>query len=175
VVGSIANITPDGFPPAAFHSYPSTLRIDGITGDYGPGFLSHALNTGTYVAHHPEFGWVAFGGNLTEEGEVVRVRPLDSARSRVFLAPLGLWLTLDAGTFEEVEISPRGVSLRLSPATSHTPTALLRIEQPAPVPGVGAFSPETTLQEERGAFVIPLGTEATSVVLRDGGSQEEMR
>ncbi len=80
-MGAIANITEDGFPPAAFHSYPSTLRIDGITGDYGPGFFAHAINTGTYVTRHPEFGWLAFGGNLTVEGEVVtggapRLRPL---------------------------------------------------------------------------------------------------
>lgn len=54
VIGSIANITEDGFPPAAFHAFPSTLRIDGITGDYGPEFLAYATNTGAYLAHHPD-------------------------------------------------------------------------------------------------------------------------
>lgn len=97
VMGGIANITQDGYPPAAFHSYPNTLQIDGITGDFGPGFLAHAITTGTYVAEHPELGWIAFGGNLTVDGDVVRVRPLDAARARVYLAPLGLWLRLDAG------------------------------------------------------------------------------
>ncbi|NNM03463.1 MAG: hypothetical protein HKO65_00045, partial [Gemmatimonadetes bacterium] len=69
MMGALANITEDGFPPSAFHSYPSTLRIDGITGDYGPGFLGHAINTGSYLIRDPEFGWLAFGGNVTEDGE----------------------------------------------------------------------------------------------------------
>jgi len=173
LVGAIANITQDGFPPSAFHSFPSTLRIDGITGDYGPGFLAHALNTGTYVALHPEFGWVVFGGNLTQEADAIRVRPLDSARSRVYLAPLGLWLTLDAGTFEEVEINAQGLRLTLSPATSHAPRALLRVEQPAEVEGVGSIMPEGDLAIERGAFLVPLGAGSTSVTLRGTGHRPE--
>ena len=166
VMGTLANITQDGFPPAAFHSYPSTLRIDGITGDYGPGFLGHAINTGTYLAHHPEFGWLAFGGNATVEGDIVRVRPLDSARSRVYLASLGLWLTLDVGTFEEVEVSPDGVRVTLASATEYTPRALLRVEQPGDVEGVGVFGPGEGFEMERGAFVVPLSTGLTEVVLR---------
>jgi hypothetical protein len=168
VMGAIANITEDGFPPAAFHAYPSTLRIDGITGDYGPGFLAHAINTGTYVVRHPEFGWVCFGGDLSVDGDTVRVRPLDSARSRVYLAPLGLWLTLDAGTFEEVELSTRGVRLLLAPATSHTPTARLRIEGIVGVEGIGSFTPTEAYPVQRGAFVVPLGAGTTEVSLREG-------
>ncbi len=169
VMGAIANITQDGFPPSAFHSYPSTLRIDGITGDYGPGFLAHAINTGTYLTRHPEFGWVAFGGNLTVEGETVAVKPLDSARSRVYLAPLGLWLTLDAGTFESVELSPNGVRVTLSAADPYTTAARLRVERPA---GVGAeMAPAGTFTNERGAFVIPLGIASTEVVLRPQGDR----
>lgn len=38
MMGALANVTQEGFGPAAFHSYPSTLEIDGITGDYGSGF-----------------------------------------------------------------------------------------------------------------------------------------
>jgi len=168
VMGALANITEDGFPPAAFHSYPSTLRIDGITGDYGPGFLAHAITTGTYLAEHPEFGWLAFGGNLSVQGETVTVKPLDSGRSRVYLAPLGLWLTLDAGTFESVELGPDGVRIALSPATPFTPTAFLRVSQPGEVEGVGTLAPTGALEVERGAFVVPLGSEPTEVLLRAG-------
>jgi hypothetical protein len=168
IMGALANITQDGFPPAAFHSYPSTLRIDGITGDYGPGFLAHAITTGTYVAEHPEFGWLGFGGDLTVEGETVSVKPLDSARSRVYLAPLGLSLSLDAGTFEQVDMGPEGVRLVLSPATSFTPVAFLRVDQPGDVPGVGSYRPTGSLEIERGAFVVPLGSGPTEVVLRSG-------
>ena len=167
LMGSIANITQDGFGPSGFHAYPSSLKIDGLSGDYGPNFLGHALNTGTYLARHPDFGWLAFGGNFTADGDGVRVRPLDSARSRVYLAPLGLWLTLDAGAFEEVEISPGRVRLTLAPGTRHTPTARLRIEQPGQVDAVGTFTPTVDFQVERGAFVIPLGAGTTELVLRE--------
>jgi hypothetical protein len=168
VMGALANITEDGFPPAAFHSYPSTLRIDGITGDYGPGFLAHSITTGTYVAEHPEFGWLAFGGNLSVEGETVTVKPLDSARSRVYLAPLGLWITLDAGTFQSVELGPEGVRLILDPGTSFAPTALLRISQPGAVEGVRTFTPTASFEVERDAFLVPLGSGPTEVTLRAG-------
>jgi hypothetical protein len=169
VMGALANITQDGFPPAAFHSYPSTLKIDGITGDYGPGFLAHAITTGTYVVEHPEFGWAAFGGNLTSDGEGIRVRPLDAARARIYLAPLGLWLTLDAGTFESVEISSDEVRISLSPGTAQTPEALLRVEQPGRPEGAGMFSPVRAFASQRGGFIVPLGAEATEVTLRVGG------
>ncbi|MFC1659864.1 DUF5695 domain-containing protein [Gemmatimonadota bacterium] len=169
VVGALANITEEGFPPAAFHAYPSTLRIDGITGDYGPGFLAHAINTGTYLTRHPELGWLAFGGQASIEGDAIRVRPLDSARSRVYVATLGLWLTLDAGTFEGVAVFDGEVRVSLAPATRFTPRALLRIEQPAEVEGVGTFRPVESFETEREAFVVPLGGGSTEVILRPGG------
>jgi hypothetical protein len=170
VMGAIANITRDGFPPSAFHSYPSTLRIDGITGDYGPGFLAHALNTATYLAHHPEFGWVAFGGEVRDEGGVVRVRPLDSGRSRVFLAASGLWLVLDAGTFQEVALTSGGILLTLSPADSHTPAALLRVMEPGRAGPATGWAPEGSYEGRRGGYLIPLSDGPTEVVLRGEGS-----
>ncbi len=125
------------------------------------------LNTATYVVRHPEYGWLAFGGDLrtgrTTE-EVVRVEPRDAARARVYLAPVGLWLTLDAGTFERVELSAEGVRLTLAPATAATAWARLRIEQPADIEGVGGFSPVRDYERERGAWVIPLHDGATTQV-----------
>jgi len=49
------------------------LRSDPVSGDNGPNFFGHAWNAATYVVQHPEFGWVAFGGNLRTDGDVVRV------------------------------------------------------------------------------------------------------
>lgn len=165
VLGAIANVTEDGFGPCGFHAYPSTLRIDGYSGDYGPGFFGHAVNTGTYVTHDTELGWLAFGGNLALEGSVVRVLPRDAARSRVYLAPLGLWLTLDAGTFERVEIDGDTVRVALSPATDFTPVARLRLEQPAQIEGVGRFAPSESLALDRGAYIIPLQSSPVTVPL----------
>jgi hypothetical protein len=166
LMGAIANITEDGFGPSGFHAYPATLKTDGYSGDYGPGFFGHAVNAGTYVVNHPEFGWLAFGGNLTVSGDTVRVTPLDGARRRVYLAPLGLWLTLEAGQFESVEISPFAVALLLAPANRHTPEARLRLQRAAPEPGPRRVGPTEVYVMERGAYVIPLGGGATSVHLR---------
>jgi hypothetical protein len=172
LLGSIANITEDGFGPSAFHAYPSTLRIDGYSGDYGPNFFGHAVNTATYIVRHPEFGWLAFGGNLTVTGDTVRVRPLDSARSRIYIAAFGLWLTLDSGTFESVDVQPDGVVVQLAPATSYTQSARLRIEQPARVAGVDTLAPAAPFDIERGARVIPLGRSPTRVALTTGPRQD---
>ncbi|HYN06252.1 MAG TPA: DUF5695 domain-containing protein [Vicinamibacterales bacterium] len=174
-MGALTNIDEDGFPSAAFHSYPQNLRWDTYTGDYGPNFFGHAVTTGTYVINHPEYGWQAFGGNVTvgrspgvsAPGSWVTVQPLDSLRRRIYIAPLGLYLTLDAGTFESVAINPatRAVRLTLSPAGPFTPSARLRIEQPAKVAGVGTYATPRTFAFERGAVVIPLGAKATVIEL----------
>jgi len=166
LMGAIANVTQDGFGPSGFHAYPSTLRIDGYSGDYGSGFLGHAVNTGTYVTQHPELGWLAFGGELAVDGSGVRVRPLDSARSRIFLASEGLWLTLDAGTFQEVEIQGDQLRITLSPATPTTPLARLRVERPGMGGGMEAWPPSNPLAIERGAYLVPLGDGPVDVVLR---------
>ena len=165
LMGAIANVTREGFGPSAFHAYPSTLRIDGYSGDYGPGFFGHAVNTGTYVVNDPEFGWISFGGNLSEAEGAVRVTPLDAARSRVYLAPIGLWLTLDAGTFEAVELSGEVVWVTLSPATAAVRNARLRVGRPAALEGAERIVPTDTYELERGAYVVPLGEEAIVVVL----------
>jgi hypothetical protein len=167
VLGGIANITREGFAPAAFHSYPSTLRIDGINGDYGPGFLGYTLNTGTYVKHDQEFGWLSFSGELEQEGDWITVIPTNADRSRVFLADLGLWLTLDAGKFEKVafNMSAGQVRVSLDPANTHTKQALLRIEQPSRIQGIGSYAPASSLPLKRGAFEVPLQTASTTINL----------
>lgn len=167
-MGAIANITQDGFGPSGFHAYPSTLRIDGYSGDYGPGFFGHAVNIGTYVTRDEDLGWLAFGGNLEATGSHVAVEPRDASRARVYLAPLGLWLQLDAGRFERIEIDGTAVRVTLAPATDAAPAARLRIEQPAVIDGVGWFEPAEELVFERGAWVVPLGTDSRTLQLQSG-------
>lgn len=166
-MGALSNIDREGFASVAFHSFPDTLKWDAYTGDYGPNFFGHALNTGTYIIDHPEFGWQAFGGNVQADRRVVKVKILDSFRRRIYVAPLGLYLTLDAGAFESVEINTASKRVRvgLAATTAHTPTARLRIEQPARVAGVGAFAPVAALTRVRGAFVVPLASATTWVEL----------
>lgn len=157
-LGALTNIDREGFASAAFHSFPSTLKWDAYSGDYGPNFFGHALNTATYLVNHPEFGWQAYGGNVKGKGDWINVTPLDSFRMRVYIAPRGLWLTLDAGRFEAVEVNAKTGAVRvgLASATPETPQARLRIEQPAKIAGVGSYRLRETFQQEREAFVIPL-------------------
>lgn len=163
-MGALSNIDREGFASVAFHSFPSTLKWDPYTGDYGPNFFGHAFNAATYVIKHPEFGWQSFGGNLSVNGTWVNVKALDSLRRRVYIASLGLWLTLDAGTFEEVAINTRTnvVRVTLSPADAFTPNARLRIEQPAKS---GMYVPRQKFVNERDAFTIPLRRSSTTIEL----------
>ncbi len=170
-MGAISGIDQDGFASAAFHSYPDKMAFDPYTGDYGPNFFGHAWTTGTYVVKDAEFGWLAFGGNTRVDGKNVSVEPRDSFRQRVYLAPLGLWLTLDSGQFERVTVDDATgeVEVRFAPGDAFTASALLRVEQTAHVDGVGAIAPLEKLAMERGAWVVPLG--ASSVVIHLGAQR----
>ena len=73
----------------------------------------------------------------------MKVTPLDSFRMRVYLAPAGLWLTLDAGQFEAVELNQKTGAIRvcLAPATQYLHLARLRIEQPGKTEGAKTYHP----------------------------------
>jgi hypothetical protein len=169
-MGALTDIDQDGFDSAAFHSFPDMLQPDPLTGDNGPNVFGHAWNTATYIVDHPEFGWVAFGGNLTVQGSVVMVTPRDCFQSRIYVAPLGLWLTLDAGSFESVEVNSLTgiVRVELAGADPITAEARLRVEQPAKIAGIGTYRPVSPLNFERNAYTVPLGKEKTWVKLGTG-------
>lgn len=168
-MGELSNIDQEGFASAAFHAFPDKLAFDPYTGDYGPGFFGHAWNTATYLTDDPQLGWLAFGGNLQKKGNSVSVTTLDSFRNRLYIAPLGLWLTLDAGKFQSAEFNLQTHTLELTfaGATEFTPAARLRIEQPAKIPGVGSYGPVDALKLERGAYTVPLKSASTKLMLRE--------
>lgn len=149
LLGGISNITEDGFGPAAFHSYPSTLQIDYLSGDYGSGFYGYAVNTATYLTKDNDLGWLAFGGNLSKKGDVVTVELTTAAKSKVFIAPKHLWLTLDAGTFNKVtyNVKTNEVVITLNEKTEYTPNAYLRVDDE---------SIKLSYNQVRGAYQIPL-------------------
>lgn len=166
-MGPLTDINEEGYAGTAWHGFPDLLKVDGITGDYGPNFFGHAWDTAAYVVKHPEFGWLAFGGDIKAHGDTVEVTPLDSFRKRVYLAPVGLWLTLDAGQFEKVEFDSKTGTVRvgLAAADQYTPQAFLRVEQPAKLTAVGDYKPVESLQSERGDYVVPLKKKITWVEL----------
>ncbi|WP_375587765.1 DUF5695 domain-containing protein [Flagellimonas aurea] len=158
LLGGISNITQDGFGPAAFHSYPSTLKIDGISGDYGSGFYGYAVNTSSYLTKDEDMGWLAFGGNLSQKEAVIELEPTTAARSRVFIAPKKLWLTLDAGSFKKVVYNSKtgDVTLTLDSKSTHVPYAYLRVE---------GMDVDLPYKKVRGAYQIELGKKETEVKL----------
>jgi len=165
-MGALTDIDQEGFASAAFHSFPDMLKPDPYSGDYGPNFFGHAWNTATYLVNHPEFGWVAFGGNVKVHDGIVTLIPHDSFRSRIFIAPAGLWLTLDAGTFDAAEFDPRTGTVRvgLGKSSDFTREARLRVEQPGKT-GPGTYHPEMQTKLERDAYVMPLNKETTWLTL----------
>ena len=85
----------------------------------------------------------------------------------MYIASAGLWLTLDAGKFEEVEVNSKTGAVRvgLSPATEFLHSARLRIEQPAKISHAAGYHPATPLKQERDAYVVPIGNGITWVDL----------
>ena len=167
VMGPLSNIDEKGFASAAFHSFPDRMAFDPYSGDYGPIFFGHAINTGAYLVHDPEMGWLGFGGNVSEQRGVVRFQVLDSSRSRLFIAPLGLWVTLDAGRFASVEYDTktRQVRVHLATATPHVLVARLRIKHTSSVAG-HAIAIAGSPPIDAGAYVVPLHDGETIVTLR---------
>ena len=166
-MGALTDIDQEGFASAAFHGFPDMLRHDPITGDYGPNFFGHAWNTATYIVDHPGFRLGGIRRQYHDQGRYGASHASRFDRSRVYVASLGLWLTLEAGTFESVEVNSRSGAVRvgLSGASQFTPEARLRVEQPAKVTGVGTYRPATALKSERGAYVLPLKKGTTWIEL----------
>jgi len=165
VMGALTDIDQQGYDAPAFHAFPDMLRFDPVSGDNGPNFFGHAWNAGTYIVKHPDFGWVSFGGNLSVARDEVTVEPKDASRSRLYLAPVGLWLTLDSGQFDRLVWNEKTGSLRiaLAPSDAFTHDARIRIEQPARTAESGHFHLLSKAAEERGAFVISLTSSETWV------------
>ncbi|KAF5340490.1 hypothetical protein D9758_014565 [Tetrapyrgos nigripes] len=162
--GPLSNIDQGGFASASFHSFADTLKWDGYSGDYGPNLSGHTMGMGTFIVNHPDFGWQAFGGNvLSSSTTSVQVQVRDSVRRKVFIAPLGVELRLDAGAFDTVTVNPQSRSIQVSIVSqvgggAAAPNARLVI-------GMGSVKPSTSLSVDAGAFVVPFQNGAATVTL----------
>jgi len=167
VLGTLSNITEEGFAPAAFHSYPSTLHNDSYSGDYGSGFFGYAMNSATYLVQHPDFGWVGFGGNVSVKNQWVEVQPTTAGRSGVFIAPAGLWVSLQAGKMKKIAFhqSSGQVKIILEAADKFIPEAFLTIEQPGRVKEGAAYRLRTKASKQRGGYEIALSNKETEVII----------
>ncbi len=165
LMGTLTNIDQDGFGSAAFHSNPDLMKFDPYNGDYGSAFYGYAYGIGSYLARHPVFGTVGFGGLVQEQGTVTSITPRDGFRTRVFLSDPELWLTLDAGKFARVDYdrSSGEVIVRLDPADPFTPRAYLNVAKGKNGP---KYRPAASSNEMRGRYVIPLRQGEVSIVLK---------
>jgi hypothetical protein len=137
---------------------------DPYTGDYGMGFFGHAYAAATYLVEDPTFGWLAYGGNLTKAADSVSVMPKDGARARLFVAPAGTWITLEAGKIATARYTPKTgtITLTLDPATTATPAARLFVE--TTTKGGRAYTTDAGT-DTRGGRTIPLSAGQTTVTL----------
>lgn len=110
----LTNVHEDGFASTAFHSWASTLAWDNYTGDYGPGFVGMVLGSSTIVAADPEFGLTAFGGELTGSANSYVVEPRDPVRRRMYIQPLDLFIELDAGAIQSLQVSGKELKLLIA-------------------------------------------------------------
>ncbi len=166
-LGSISNIEEDGFAPAAFHAFPSTLKNDAYTGDYGSGFFGHAINSATYLVKNTDFGWLSFGGNLSQSKKGIQVKPTTAARSAIYIAAEGLWITLEAGSIQSFIYHPENgqVDLVLDKAGIYNPETFLSIEYPGNKNG-GEKYKLTRIVEKRGEkYVLKLSDKTTKISL----------
>jgi hypothetical protein len=114
--------------------------------DFGVGFYGHALNSGSYLVQHPTQGFQCFLCDATTKaptktnavGSVVTVHPRDSFHRRVYIAPLGLDIVSEAGSFESVTIdfAERKLTVLFNTTAAENkplpPRARVRLEAPAP-------------------------------------------
>lgn len=161
ISGALSSVDEGGFPSASFHSFSDTLKWDGYTGDYGPNFLGHAIGMGAYIINHPDFGWQAFGGTVTANGDLVEVDVLDDSRRAVFIAPIAALLQLDSGAFEHVSYVPSTGAVTLTivdavGAGSPAPQGRLRISQTVDgFGGSGVLEPTEQYDQDAEAWSIP--------------------
>ncbi|KFZ24159.1 hypothetical protein V502_01371 [Pseudogymnoascus sp. VKM F-4520 (FW-2644)] len=165
--GPISNINEDGFAAASFHSWPDTLKWDGLSGDYGPNFLGLVLGTGTYVVQDSVVGLVAYGGVLTSSETSVIVQTADPVRRRIFIGPLGVLITVDAGIIKNFSYVPStgAITVTLS-QLSGVPVAANAVLWAETTTGTRNYSVTTSsITEARLGWQIPLSSADVTVEL----------
>ncbi|NWK94407.1 hypothetical protein DM806_01630 [Sphingobium lactosutens] len=164
MMGGITNIDQQGFGSAAFHSWPDMMKWDALTGDYGMGFYGHAIASATYAVKDKDLGWLGFGGKVTDDAGKIHIAPQDGARRRLFIAPAGLWITLEAGRIAsaDYDAASGNVVLTLDAADAATAEARLLFETTTKDGKPYAIDGGTA---DRGGYAIPLTTGATRITL----------
>lgn len=165
ITGPLSNIRQDGSMYNGFHSFPDTLRGDDYSGDYGPNFLGVILGSASYTVEDPDIGLVTYGGNMAVSGTTVTVHPRDAVRRRVYIASMGIYVTISAGQIDRYSFDKSdATSLRLyiAPGPANAIEAIIWVESS----GTDASYTVSKGDEKlRGGWRVKLGSEAVEVVV----------
>ncbi len=162
----LTNINQNGFGSMCFIADPAYMAFEPYTSDYGQAFYGYCRNAGAFLVEDSQLGWLSFGGNISWQGNEIILTPTDAFHRDLFIAPLGIHLRLDAGTYDWIKYNPvrKSVQLALSPQTPYTPQALLNIEQTA-ANNTKFFVLDSPYPVVRGSYAIPLGAANTLVTI----------
>lgn len=166
VTGPLSNIRQDGSMYNAFHSFPDTLQGDDYSGDYGPNFLGMMLGSAVYLVDDPDVGLVAYGGNVATNGNTVTVQPRDAVRRRVYVAQMGVYVTISAGLIEEVSFGisrPTSLQLRIVPGSSDVSSVIVWVETPGTEDDYAVAG--NKLQRVRGGWNVKFDSGEANVVV----------
>ena len=62
----------------------------------------HTHTTASFLVRHDDLGWLCYFCDVAVSPDALQLTPRDSYRRRVFVAPLGLLASSDAGVLERV-------------------------------------------------------------------------
>ena len=166
VVGPLTSIGEDGFGSSGYHTRPDYLAWDPLSGDNGVNIALHSLSTIAVAVNDPTVGgWAGFGATVSQNGDVITITPLDSARSRVFVAENALHMELDAGHFASVAYNTASgsVDVTFDANDGFTPNARIRWYTSASTSKSGDYSIRGQYNVERECAVVPLSSSRTTV------------
>ncbi|KAF7525950.1 hypothetical protein PCG10_004458 [Penicillium crustosum] len=166
LTGPLSNIRQDGSMYNAFHSFPDTLQGDDYSGDYGPNFLGMMLGSAVYIVDDPDVGLTAYGGNVATNGNIVTVEPRDAVRRRVYVAQMGVYITISAGLIKEVSFDislPTSLQLLIVPGSSDVSSVIVWVETPGTEDNYAVAGNQ--LQLTRGGWNVKFVSGEASVVV----------
>ncbi|OOQ90480.1 hypothetical protein PEBR_04143 [Penicillium brasilianum] len=165
IMGPLSNIRQDGSMYNAFHSFPDTLRGDDYSGDYGPNFLGIMIGSSVYVVHDPDIGLATYGGNMDVSGNSVTIHPRDAVRRRVYVAQLGVYVTISAGQIEEVSFDTfdlTSLKLRVVPGPAKASSTVVWVETPGTT---DKYVVSGQAETQRGGWAIKLDSAGVDVTV----------
>ncbi|KAJ5568722.1 hypothetical protein N7450_011208 [Penicillium hetheringtonii] len=165
ITGPLSNIRQDGSMYNGFHSFPDTLRGDDYSGDYGPNFLGLILGSASYTVEDPDVGLVTYGGNMAVSGNTVTVHPRDTVRRRVYIASMGIYVSISAGQIDRYSFDKSdATSLRLhiAPGPAKASDIIVWVESPGTDATYAVIKGD---EKVRGGWKVKLGSEEVEVVV----------